>query len=163
MSNLTENVKMATADTADAKSSDQDRAIAKAIRNIERLRDAKRAMGGNFLKIQAEETKILQFTGEMDAVEKIFKRPKDDGTTEDQKRIQISYQVLDVTTPQSQTEGPKRWDLSKSWSDQVDNLLQKGWMTLEVKRTGTGTSTKYLISPAVPQNQNQNQTQNQAT
>jgi hypothetical protein len=32
----------------------------------------------------------------------------------------------------------------------VDNLLSKGFLTLEVKRTGTGKDTRYLFAPVVP-------------
>jgi hypothetical protein len=49
-----------------------------------------------------------------------------------------------------QDEGVKVWDLSRSWSDTIDNLLAKGFLTLEVKRTGAGTDTNYLFAPVVP-------------
>ena len=51
----------------------------------------------------------------------------------------------------SQDEGVKLWQVSKSWSDSIDNLLIEGFLTLKVKRTGAGTDTNYLFSPVVTQ------------
>jgi hypothetical protein len=48
-----------------------------------------------------------------------------------------------------QDEGIKVWEVSKSWSDNIDNLLVRGFPTLEVKRTGAATDTSYLFAPVV--------------
>jgi hypothetical protein len=48
-----------------------------------------------------------------------------------------------------QDEGIKIWEVSRSWSDNIDNLLVKGFLTLEVKRTGAATDTSYLFAPVV--------------
>jgi hypothetical protein len=57
-----------------------------------------------------------------------------------------AYKVLDM---KQQDEGIKIWEVSRSWSDDIDNLLVKGFLTLEVKRTGAATDTSYLFAPVV--------------
>jgi hypothetical protein len=115
-------------------------------RNVEKLKEAKKNAGGSFLKIQPGEVKILQFTGDMEPVQRTFKRKKENGEEEESKKIMYAYKVLDM---QHQDEGIKVWEVSKSWSDNIDNLLVKEFLTLEVKRTGAGTDTSYLFAPVV--------------
>jgi hypothetical protein len=118
-------------------------------RNVEKLKEAKKNAGGSFLKIQSGEVKTLQFTGDMEPVQRTFKRKKENGEEEENKKIMYAYKVLDM---QRQDEGIKVWEVSKSWSDNIDNLLVKGFLTLEVKRTGAGTDTSYLLAPIVSAN-----------
>ena len=141
------NVNLATADSPEAKPNETEIAIMKARQNIDRLKDAKKNMGGSFLKIAADETKILRFTGEIDAVQRSFTRKKEDGTDDTSTKTMFAYKVLDITTPESSDEGIKTWEVSKTWSDSIDNLLTEGWLTIKVKRTGAGTNTNYLFSP----------------
>jgi hypothetical protein len=115
-------------------------------RNVEKLKEAKKNAGGSFLKIQPGEVKTLQFTGDMEPVQRTFKRKKENGEEEESKKIMYAYKVLDM---QHQDEGIKVWEVSKSWSDNIDNLLVKGFLTLEVKRTGAATDTSYLFAPVV--------------
>ena len=117
-------------------------------KNIERTQEAKSKMGGNFLRIESGETKVLQFTGDIEPVQRSFKRKKEDGTEEQSTKTLFSYKVMDLN---SQDEGVKIWEVSKSWSDSIDNLLVEGFLTLKVKRTGAGTDTNYLFSPVVSQ------------
>jgi hypothetical protein len=77
---------------------------------------------------------------------KTFTRKKDNGEEEESKKIMYAYKVLDM---QHQEEGVKVWEVSKSWSDNIDNLLVRGFLTLEVKRTGAATDTSYLFAPVV--------------
>ena len=65
-------------------------AIAKARQNIEKLKEAKEGMASSFIKLMDGETKILWFTGEIEQVESVFRREKDDGTIDEQKKIQFS-------------------------------------------------------------------------
>lgn len=51
-----------------------------------------------------------------------------------------------------QYKGIQVWEVSRSWSDNIDNLLVKGFLTLEVKREGAGTNTSYLFAPVVSAN-----------
>ena len=59
-----------------------------------------------------------------------------------------AYKVLESD---HQNEGIKVWEVSRSWSDIIDNLLVKGFLTLEVKRTGAGKDTSYFFAPVVSQ------------
>lgn len=115
-------------------------------RNVEKLKEAKKNAGGSFLKIQPGEVKILQFTGDMEPVQRTFKRKNEKNEEETSTKLMYAYKVLDM---EHQEEGIKVWDLSRSWSDNVDNLLVKGFLILEVKRTGAGTDTNYLFAPVV--------------
>jgi hypothetical protein len=115
-------------------------------RNVEKLKEAKKNAGGSFLKIQSGELKTLQFTGDMEPVQRTFRRKKENGEEEEINKIMYAYKVLEM---QHQDEGIKVWEVSKSWSDNIDNLLVKGFLTLEVKRTGAATDTSYLFAPVV--------------
>jgi hypothetical protein len=115
-------------------------------RNVEKLKEAKKNAGGSFLKIQSGELKTLQFTGDMEPVQRTCRRKKENGEEEEINKIMYAYKVLEM---QHQDEGIKVWEVSKSWSDNIDNLLVKGFLTLEVKRTGAATDTSYLFAPVV--------------
>jgi len=60
-----------------------------------------------------------------------------------------AYKVLDI---KNQDKGIQVWEVSRSWSDSIDNLLVNGFLTLEVKREGAGTNTSYLFAPVVNDN-----------
>jgi hypothetical protein len=156
MSNQTSSqVKDANADLANASEKEKEKEeqkesiLDKVKRNVEKLKETKKNAGGSFLKIQSGEVKTLQFTGDMEPVQRTFKRKKENGEEEENKKIMYAYKVLDM---QRQDEGIKVWEVSKSWSDNIDNLLVKGFLTLEVKRTGAGTDTSYLLAPIVSAN-----------
>jgi hypothetical protein len=61
----------------------------------------------------------------------------------------IKRYYVQGTGYEQQDEGIKIWEVSRSWSDNIDNLLVKGFLTLEVKRTGAATDTSYLFAPVV--------------
>ena len=110
-------------------------------RNIAILNEAKKNSGGNFMKIQSGETKILQFTGDMEPVQRTFKRKNEQtGKEEESTKTMYSYKVLDM---KKQEEGIKAWEVSRTWSDNINNLLDKEFLTLEVKRTGA--SNRYVV------------------
>ena len=136
------------AGTANAADSAKEQIIEKIKMNIARAQETKKNMGGTFLKIESGETKVLQFTGDIEPIQRTFKRKKDDGTEEESTKTLFSYKVMDLD---NQDEGLKLWQVSKSWSDSIDNLLLEGFITLKVKRTGAGTDTNYLFSPVVTQ------------
>jgi hypothetical protein len=79
-------------------------------------------------------------------VQRSFKRKNAAGVEEETAKTMYAYKVMDMG---NQHAGIQSWEVSRSWSDTIDNLLIKGFLTLEVKRTGAGTDTKYLFSPAV--------------
>ena len=85
---------MGTAVTASP--SGKESILEKLKRNIERTQEAKSKMGGNFLQIESGETKILQFTGDIEPVQRHFKRKKDDGTEEQSTKTLFSYKVMDL-------------------------------------------------------------------
>ena len=151
MSNQTSSqVKEANANIANASEREErknmDCILDKVRNNVEKLKEAKKNAGGSFLKLQSGEVKILQFTGDMEPVQRTFKRKKENGEEEESKKIMYAYKLLDM---ERQDEGIKVWEVSRSWSDNIDNLLVKGFLTLEVKRLGAATDTSYLFAPAV--------------
>ena len=113
---------------------------------MEKLRESKKNSAGGFLKLQSGDVKILQFTGEMEPVSATFNRKKENGEDEKSTKTMYAYKVLDM---ERKDEGVKVWEVSRSWSDNIDNLLVKGFLTLEVKRTGAATDTSYLFAPVV--------------
>jgi hypothetical protein len=126
---------------------DKESILEKVRRNVEKLKEAKKSISSGFLKLQAGETKILQFTGDMEPVQRTFKRKNEKGIEEEgPMKTMYAYKVLDMA---HQDEGVKIWEVSRTWSDNIDNLLEKGFLTLEVKRTGAATDTSYLFSPAI--------------
>lgn len=131
---------------ASAANPTKEQVIEKIKENIARAQEAKKNMGGSFLKFEPGETKILQFTGDIEPVQRSFKRKKEDGTEEQSTKTLFAYKVMDLDT---QEEGVKIWEVSRSWSDSIDNLLVEGFLTLKVKRTGAGTDTNYLFAPVV--------------
>ena len=85
----------------------------------------------------------------MEAVQKTFKRKNEKTGLEGESapKTLYAYKVIDV---QNRDAGVQTWEISRQWSDTADNLLAKGFLTLEIKRTGSSMSdTNYLISPAV--------------
>jgi hypothetical protein len=144
MSNQTSNKGNAQVNVNAAKES----ILEKVRRNVEKLNEAKKnSGGGNFVKIQSGETKILQFTGDMEPVQRTFKRKNEQtGIEEDNVKIMYAYKVMDI---KHQEDGIKVWEVSRTWSDNINNLLVRGFLTLEIKRTGAGTDTSYLFAPMV--------------
>ena len=116
---------------------------------MEKLKEAKKNAEGSFLRFQSGDVKVLHFTGDIEPVQRSFKRKNDKGEEEvSAPKTMYAYKVLES---QHQNEGIKVWEVSRSWSDNIDNLLIKGFLTLEVKRTGAGTDTSYLFAPIVSQ------------
>jgi hypothetical protein len=60
---------------------------------------------------QSGEAKTFEFTGDMEPVQRTFKRKKENGEEEENKKIMYEYKVLDM---QHQDEGIKVWEVSKS-------------------------------------------------
>ena len=108
MSNQTSSqVKDANASLANAsekereegKENEKESILDKVKRNVEKLKEAKKNTGGSFLKIQPGEVKTLQFTGDMEPVQRTFKRKKENGEEEEIKKIMYAYKVLDMAAP----------------------------------------------------------------
>ena len=101
------------------------------------------------MKIQPGDTKTLEFTGDMEAYRRHSKEriEKTGLEGESAPKTLYAYKVIDV---QNRDAGVQTWEISRQWSDTADNLLAKGFLTLEIKRTGSSISdTNYLISPGV--------------
>lgn len=95
-----------------------------------------------FLAIQAGEKLTLEFTGNFGPVQQTFKDPK---SGEDKSVIRYSY---DVVVLERKEEGIKTWNISKKWSNVVDNYLSEGFLTLRVQRDGSSMNdTNYLFIP----------------
>ena len=132
---------------------ENENALAKVKANVEKLKEVKKNAEGNFLKFQSGDVKILHFTGDIEPVQRSFKRKNDKGEEEvSAPKIMYAYKVLESD---HQNEGIKVWEVSRSWSDIIDNLLVKGFLTLEVKRTGAGKDTSYFFAPIVSQKSNE--------
>jgi hypothetical protein len=43
--------------------------------------------------------------------------------------------------------GPKPWDVSKTWSEEIDYHLKQGHYVLKVERVVSGGKTKYHFTP----------------
>jgi hypothetical protein len=120
--------------------------LEKVRRNVEKLKEAKKNTSSGFLKFQPGETKVLNFTGDFEPVQRSFKRKNAVGAEEETTKTMYGYKVMDMG---NQDAGIITWEVSRQWSDSIDNLLVKGFLTLEVERKGSGTDTSYLFSPAV--------------
>lgn len=86
-----------------------------------------------YVKLEDGETRVLQFNPEK------IKR------VEGQYGIRIQYLVID---PNYSEKGDKKFEAGKKTSQDIDTQLRLGNRLLKVKREGTGTDTKYSVSPA---------------
>ena len=69
--------------TASVANPTKEQLIEKVKMNIARAQEAKKNMNQPFLTIKSGESKVLQFTGDIEPIQKTFKRKKDDGTEEE--------------------------------------------------------------------------------
>lgn len=121
--------------------------------NLAKLKEAKREQSTGFIKINANDTKLLEFTGDMDTVMRSFKRMnKETGKEEEGPAKQMyAYKVIDV---ENREAGVQTWEISRKWSDVVDNQLTEGFVILKIKRTGSAMDTNYLITVVLDANAN---------
>lgn len=89
-----------------------------------------------YVKLEDGETRILQFN------------PEKIKPVEGQYGIRIQYMVID---PNFSDKGEKKFEAGKMTSNDIDRQLKEGNRLLMIKRLGTGTSTKYSVSPATKQ------------
>ena len=78
---------------------------------MEKLREVKKNSGGGFLKLQSGEVKILQFTGEMEPVQRTFNRKKENGEEEKSTKTMYAYKVADM----------ERQDLGMGYGKSLDH------------------------------------------
>lgn len=109
---------------------------------LENLRknEEQRRKDSKWFNMQPGEKAVLEFLPEFGPVIKDF---DGDGIAE---TLRYEYKVIDVN---HREEGPKPWDLSKSWSEEIDYLLKQGHHILKVERVGSGKKTKYYFTPVV--------------
>lgn len=86
-----------------------------------------------YIKLENEETRILQFN------------PEKIKPVEGQYGIRIQYLVID---PNYSDKGEKKFEAGKQTSRDIDAQLRQGNRLLKIRRLGTGTDTKYSVSPA---------------
>ena len=86
-----------------------------------------------YIKLENEETRILQFN------------PEKIKPVEGQNGIRIQYMVID---PNYSDKGEKKFEAGKQTSRDIDAQLRQGNKLLKIRRLGTGTDTKYSVSPA---------------
>ena len=85
-----------------------------------------------YVKLEDGETRVLQFNPE---------RIKE---VEGQYGARVQYMVID---PNYSDKGEKKFEAGKQTSRDIDAQLRQGIRLLKI-RLGTGTSTKYSVSPA---------------
>jgi hypothetical protein len=122
-------------------------AYEKARQNIAKMQEAKNNISSGYFNLKAGEQKVLQFTGDIEPTETEFKRTNSDGTEQTQRKTRFSYKIMDLD---AQDKGVQVWTISKRWSDMVDALLMEGFLTLKVRRIGSGKETNYSITPINP-------------
>jgi hypothetical protein len=93
-----------------------------------------------WFSIQPGEKTVLEFLPEFGPVMKDF---DGDGVAE---TLRYEYNVIDLN---NKADGPKPWDLSKTWSQDIDYHLKQGHHILKVERVGSGMKTKYHFRPVV--------------
>jgi hypothetical protein len=101
-------------------------------RNLEENAELWRAES-EYVKLEDGETRILQFNPEK------IKR------VEGNFGPRIQYLVID---PNYSDKGFKKFEAGKRTSNDIDAQLRQGNRLIAVKRLGSGTDTKYSISPA---------------
>ena len=90
--------------------------------------------------MQPGEKTVLEFLPQFGPVMKDF---DGDGIAE---TLRYEYNVIDLN---NKADGYKPWDVSKTWSVEIDYFLKQGNHILKVERTGSGMKTKYHFSPVV--------------
>lgn len=122
--------------------------------NLAKLKEAKKEQSTGFFRFDPGDTKILEFTGDMEAVlTKFLKKKENEPKEEYDKRLEevepklmYAYKVIDT---ENRDANVQEWKVSRQWSDRIDPLLAKGFWILEIKRTGLDMATKYEITPYV--------------
>ena len=109
------------------------------LENLKRNEDQRRKQK-QWFSIQPGEKTVLEFLPEFGPVMKDF---DGDGVAE---TLRYEYRVVDVN---NKADGPKPWDVSKTWSVEIDYLLKQGHHILKVERAGSGMKTKYHFTPIV--------------
>ena len=109
---------------------------------LENLRknEEQRRRDSQWFNMRAGEKTVLEFLPEFGPVMKDF---DGDGIAE---TLRYEYKVIDLNHKE---DGPKPWDLSKTWSEDIDYHLKQGHRILKVERVGSGMKTKYHFAPVV--------------
>ena len=99
-----------------------------------------RRKDSQWFSMQPGEKTVLEFLPQFGPVMKDF---DGDGVAE---TLRYEYKVVDVN---NKGDGTKSWDLSKTWSEDIDYHLKQGHHILKVERVGSGMKTKYHFTPIV--------------
>lgn len=114
------------------------------LENLKRNEDQRRKQK-QWFSMQPGEKTVLEFLPEFGPVMKDF---DGDGIAE---TLRYEYNVVDMN---NKADGPKPWDLSKTWSVEIDYLLKQGHHILKVERVGSGMKTKYHFTPVADASNN---------
>jgi hypothetical protein len=109
------------------------------LENLRKNEDQRRK-NRQWFSIQPGEETVLEFLPEFGPVMKDF---DGDGVAE---TLMYEYNVIDLN---NKADGPKPWDVSKTWSVEIDYFLKQGHHILKVERVGSGMKTKYHFTPIV--------------
>jgi hypothetical protein len=109
------------------------------LENLKKNEDQRRKQR-QWFSMQPGEKTVLEFLPEFGPVMKDF---DGDGVAE---TLRYEYNVIDLN---NKADGPKPWDLSKTWSQDIDYHLKQGHHILKVERVGSGMKTKYHFIPVV--------------
>jgi hypothetical protein len=100
--------------------------------------EEQRRKDSQWFSMQPGEKTVLEFLPEFGPVMKDF---DGDGIAE---TLRYEYKVIDLNHKE---DGPKPWDLSKTWSEEIDYHLKQGHHILKAERVGSGMKTKYHFAP----------------
>jgi hypothetical protein len=103
-----------------------------------RRNEEQRRKDSQWFNMQPGEKAIVEFLPKFGPVMKDF---DGDGIAE---TLRYEYHVVDMNHKE---DGAKPWDLSKTWSEDIDYYLKQGYRTLKVERVGSGMKTKYHFAP----------------
>lgn len=104
-----------------------------------RKNEEQRRKDSKWFNMQPGDKAVLEFLPEFGPVMKDF-----DGD-EVAETLRYEYKVIDIN---HREDGAKPWDVSKTWSEDIDYHLKQGNNVLKVERVGSGKKTKYHFTPA---------------
>jgi len=93
------------------------------------------AQSSNFFKIQPGEKKVLKFDEHKIAIV--------DAEFDGKKKKRVRYTVVDPNAPFEE----KSWEISPGHAAQLNALLRKNFMVVEITRHGGGRDTRYTFVP----------------
>jgi len=103
-----------------------------------RKNEEQRRKDSKWFNMQPGDKTVLKFLPQFGPDWKDF---DNDGIKE---KLVYEYNVIDLN---NQDVGPIPWDVSKTWSEEIDYHLKQGHYVMKVERVGSGKKTKYHFTP----------------